>query len=121
MSGLDLSPIQIATAKVIVKGIWSAYGETPLIVQFATSAEQEEQAWGIEARRYLELRARLRHHGLRFNTKHYVSGQYRPQEWDEHFVGEKPGIDDPVLSKELPRHDVFYPTGPVKFVANKLK
>lgn len=85
------SQFDIMTAKVVIKGMWAAMGETPLVVQLAIDGEAQENAWEYEAKKYLVENARRRHYGLSAITpQELVRNQNRPNDWEE-MCGDAPG------------------------------
>lgn len=84
----------ILTARVLLKGMWAAMGEEPLVVQLAGDGEAADAAWTYEAKKYLVETARRKHYGLPpLTPQMLVAMQNRPNDWEE-LCGDAPGPEE---------------------------
>lgn len=113
-------PHKVKQAVVVVKTIWRMYGSEPLTVQMAATPETRQWAWEREAQRFIDMIGMCTQQQIPFTKARFFKEQVRPGEWDE-MVGEIPGIDDPILSKEIKWGTKFYQNGPVRTVEVALK
>lgn len=81
----------ILAATVVIKGMWAALDETPLVVQLAIDGEAARAAWRYEAKKFLVEQARRRHYGLpQITPQTLLEMQDRPNDWEE-LCGDTPG------------------------------
>lgn len=104
----------VLQAIVAVKAFWAAVGQLPLGVELCAGApEAEADAWRREAERFLQHVGACNRFGRAFNKHDFVKGHPLPDWWQD-LAGEIPGIDDPILSKEIKWGQKHYMSGPVR-------
>jgi hypothetical protein len=108
--------LEIARAVVVVQAFWRAAGREPLGVEIAgDSIEGERDAWKREGERWLNWIGACRRKGKGFDKHEFIREQPMPAWWDE-LAGDIPGIDDPILSKEIKWGQKHYMSGAVRQV-----
>lgn len=121
MSRLPLfDAVEVRRAIVVVKAMWRMHGDEPLTVMMAQTPETTEWAWRREAQRFMQLMQECTQQQTPFTSDLFFDNQPQSEEWDN-MVGEVPGIDDPILSKEIKWGRKFYQTGEVKVTDVVLK
>lgn len=105
------SPANLQVALVVVKKMWDQVGNVPLSVQLAEGTTAEQWAWEQEARRLLVWNLECGQQQRQLPLDAFFRGAPRPPVWDEVLVGEVPGMDDPILRREMKERKVFYGSG----------
>ena len=106
--------MEIARAVVVVKAFWKSAGREPLGVELCGgNAEAADDAWRREAERWLKHIGLSNRHGRTFSKEDFIREHPLPEWWQE-LAGDIPGIDDPILSKEIKWGQKHYMSGSVR-------
>ena len=104
----------LAQSIVVVKAFWRAVGREPLGIELiAGNPALENEAWEREAHRWLRYMGLCQRYGRVFNKDDFIREHPLPDWWAE-LAGDFPGMDDPILSKEIKWAQKFYQNGPVR-------